>query len=55
MRTTATAPPPPHHRHRTTATRDSDRVLTFRVNTDEIAETPDPDIEPALLTAEFRL
>ncbi|MFG2649986.1 serine hydrolase domain-containing protein [Streptomyces sp. NPDC048436] len=35
---------------RTAATRDGDRVLTFRVNTDAIA---DPDLEPALLAAEF--
>lgn len=35
---------------RTAATRDGDRVLTFRVNTDEIA---DPALERALLTAEF--
>ncbi|GAA1931253.1 hypothetical protein GCM10009837_66240 [Streptomyces durmitorensis] len=35
---------------RTAATRDGDRVLTFRVNTDELA---DPALEPALLTAEF--
>lgn len=35
---------------RTAATRDGDRVLTFRVNTDEVA---DPDLERALLTAEF--
>ncbi|WP_151477066.1 serine hydrolase domain-containing protein [Streptomyces albicerus] len=35
---------------RTAATRDGRRVLTFRVNTDAIA---DPDLEPALLAAEF--
>ncbi|GAA3141534.1 hypothetical protein GCM10010449_71700 [Streptomyces rectiviolaceus] len=35
---------------RTAATRDGDRVLTFRVNTDEIA---DPDLERTLLAAEF--
>ncbi|MFF1716236.1 serine hydrolase domain-containing protein [Streptomyces sp. NPDC058268] len=35
---------------RTAATRDGDRVLTFRVNTDEIA---DPALERTLLTAEF--
>lgn len=35
---------------RTAATRDGDRVLTFRVNTDEIA---DPALERALLAAEF--
>ena len=35
---------------RTAATVDGRRVLTFRVNTDGIAE---PDLEPALLAAEF--
>ncbi|MFE6481970.1 serine hydrolase domain-containing protein [Streptomyces sp. NPDC057757] len=35
---------------RTAATVDGRRVLTFRVNTDGIA---DPDLEPALLAAEF--
>lgn len=35
---------------RTAATRDGDRVLTFRVNTDEIA---DPKLEHTLLAAEF--
>ncbi|MFE0172772.1 serine hydrolase domain-containing protein [Streptomyces sp. NPDC059002] len=35
---------------RTAATRDGRRVLTFRVNTDKLA---DPDLEQALLTAEF--
>ncbi|GAB2722784.1 serine hydrolase domain-containing protein [Streptomyces bullii] len=35
---------------RTAATRDGRRVLTFRVNTDAIA---DPGLEPAVLTAEF--
>ncbi|WP_405885576.1 MULTISPECIES: serine hydrolase domain-containing protein [unclassified Streptomyces] len=35
---------------RTAATVDGRRVLTFRVNTDGIA---DPDLEPALLSAEF--
>ncbi|WP_240436830.1 serine hydrolase domain-containing protein [Streptomyces sporangiiformans] len=35
---------------RTAATRDGRRVVTFRVNTDEIA---DPRLEPALLAAEF--
>ena len=35
---------------RTAATRDGRRVLTFRVNTDAIA---DPGLEPALLSAEF--
>ncbi|MEW1927253.1 serine hydrolase domain-containing protein [Streptomyces sp. NPDC088360] len=35
---------------RTAATRDGDRVLTFRVNTDAIA---DPGLERTLLTAEF--
>ncbi|MEV8016614.1 serine hydrolase domain-containing protein [Streptomyces sp. NPDC086554] len=35
---------------RTAATRDGDRVLTFRVNTDEIA---DPTLERTLLSAEF--
>jgi D-alanyl-D-alanine carboxypeptidase len=35
---------------RTAATVDGRRVLTFRVNTDAIA---DPGLEPALLTAEF--
>ncbi|MFE9766960.1 serine hydrolase domain-containing protein [Streptomyces sp. NPDC005808] len=35
---------------RTAATIDGRRVLTFRVNTDGIA---DPDLEPALLAAEF--
>lgn len=35
---------------RTAATVDGRRVLTFRVNTDEVA---DPGLEPALLTAEF--
>ncbi|MCX4906064.1 serine hydrolase [Streptomyces sp. NBC_00878] len=35
---------------RTAATSDGRRVLTFRVNTDAIA---DPDLEPALLAAEF--
>ncbi|MFC8126143.1 serine hydrolase domain-containing protein [Streptomyces sp. NPDC057302] len=35
---------------RTAATRDGDRVLTFRVNTDGVA---DPDLERTLLAAEF--
>lgn len=35
---------------RTAATVDGRRVLTFRVNTDAIA---DPRLEPALLAAEF--
>nr|WP_238431731.1 serine hydrolase domain-containing protein [Streptomyces cavernae] len=35
---------------RTAATRDGRRVLTFRVNTEALA---DPRLEPALLTAEF--
>ncbi|WP_371527713.1 beta-lactamase family protein [Streptomyces sp. NBC_01283] len=35
---------------RTAATRDGDRVLTFRVNTDEMA---DPALERTLLTSEF--
>jgi D-alanyl-D-alanine carboxypeptidase len=35
---------------RTAATRDGERVLTFRVNTDAVA---DPALEPALLAAEF--
>ncbi|MET7427977.1 hypothetical protein ABZT16_03115 [Streptomyces flaveolus] len=35
---------------RSAATADGRRVLTFRVNTDAIA---DPHLEPALLAAEF--
>ncbi|GGW90544.1 hypothetical protein GCM10010383_20160 [Streptomyces lomondensis] len=35
---------------RSAATVDGRRVLTFRVNTDAIA---DPGLEPAVLTAEF--
>nr|WP_306332714.1 serine hydrolase domain-containing protein [Streptomyces sp. KL118A] len=35
---------------RTAATRDGRRVITFRVNTDKLA---DPALEPALLTAQF--